>query len=401
MLDGLDKIDWKSLHHAYGSAADVPGNLRGLLSFVPAIREESLSNLEFSIFHQGSVYEATVPAVRFLVELSMNPDVRNREALLYLLADIATGNGWFTNHQSLSVIRQVYSEQIIELNQQKEARHVSELREELARHAEPLSGLVATEDSKVRLAATHLMALLPNSSDHAYRALVSRITVEREDNIRANILKSLMRLDREQACRIAQCVDVEDSERLTRLAVWAVVVSSGDAADQSRVMPELIHGVLNSDADLIRSYNFLPSVDDFFLELAVPVAIRNKGVSEQVVGKILKFQLESNHPKMISDFRAIALLLCALYPGGNRHEIGDLEHWQNAAIWQVARCAWPEWNIYSCNLIDILARFGLPNSLQELAAAMGHSTHRFGWRRAVDRTYRDDSWKSSPWWKFW
>ena len=32
VLDGLDDIDWKSLEHAYGSAADVPDQLRDLVS---------------------------------------------------------------------------------------------------------------------------------------------------------------------------------------------------------------------------------------------------------------------------------------------------------------------------------------------------------------------------------
>lgn len=31
LLDGLDEVDWGSLHHAYGPATDVPGLLRALV----------------------------------------------------------------------------------------------------------------------------------------------------------------------------------------------------------------------------------------------------------------------------------------------------------------------------------------------------------------------------------
>ncbi|MFJ8577088.1 HEAT repeat domain-containing protein [Micromonospora sp. NPDC093277] len=66
----LDEIDWTRLTHAYGTAGDVPELLRGLGSDDEDEVEEALDDIISSIFHQGDVYPATVPAVPFLVELA-------------------------------------------------------------------------------------------------------------------------------------------------------------------------------------------------------------------------------------------------------------------------------------------------------------------------------------------
>lgn len=52
MLEGLDKVDWESLTHAYGEATDVPPLLRSLSSADPMEREQAVSDLFGNIWHQ-------------------------------------------------------------------------------------------------------------------------------------------------------------------------------------------------------------------------------------------------------------------------------------------------------------------------------------------------------------
>jgi hypothetical protein len=66
MLEGLDNVDWKSLTHAYGSAEDVPDQLRNLISDDPKVRDDAWGALESNIYHQGSVHQATAYAVPVL-----------------------------------------------------------------------------------------------------------------------------------------------------------------------------------------------------------------------------------------------------------------------------------------------------------------------------------------------
>ncbi len=94
MFKGLDDIDWESLRHAYGSAEDVPGWVRGLVDSDPAVREESHDAMYGAVHHQGDVYDSTVAAVPFLVEALTVPGLPGREAIAELLASIAELSQW-------------------------------------------------------------------------------------------------------------------------------------------------------------------------------------------------------------------------------------------------------------------------------------------------------------------
>ncbi|XVU21595.1 HEAT repeat domain-containing protein [Actinoplanes sp. CA-054009] len=91
MLDGLDRIDWARLGHAYGPAGDVPEQIRALCSADPDVRVEARWQLYGNIFHQGTRYEATAYAVPFLIEVLGAPDTADRVELLGLLGSIAIG----------------------------------------------------------------------------------------------------------------------------------------------------------------------------------------------------------------------------------------------------------------------------------------------------------------------
>lgn len=96
MLDGLDAVPWSTLTHAYGPATDVPEVLRRLAAGESAALDELFSN----IWHQGTVYPATAPAVPFLLELLASKTV-NLPGLLTLLTSIAGGASYLDVHQSL------------------------------------------------------------------------------------------------------------------------------------------------------------------------------------------------------------------------------------------------------------------------------------------------------------
>jgi hypothetical protein len=98
MLEGLDKIDWASTHHAYGPARDVPGLLRQLLSADDAEREAASYELYGNIWHQGTIYEATALAVPFLFELALDPATPDREVVAVLLGLIARGKAGDGEH---------------------------------------------------------------------------------------------------------------------------------------------------------------------------------------------------------------------------------------------------------------------------------------------------------------
>src|SRR5437762_5191955 len=108
MLERLDTIDWAALRHAYGSAKDVPGQLRALVSGDERACGQALYELWGNIHHQGSVYEATVYAVPFLVAIAVEPGSEVREDVLILVGAIAHGWSYPEGHAEGVLGRRVH-----------------------------------------------------------------------------------------------------------------------------------------------------------------------------------------------------------------------------------------------------------------------------------------------------
>ncbi|MFW5417519.1 hypothetical protein J0910_12985 [Nocardiopsis sp. CNT-189] len=88
-LAGLDAVDWASLGHAYGTAEDLPALLAAAGSADPEEAEEAVYELFGTVWHQGTLYSATAPAVPFLVALGADPRTRDRGGLIALVGEIA------------------------------------------------------------------------------------------------------------------------------------------------------------------------------------------------------------------------------------------------------------------------------------------------------------------------
>ena len=95
MFEGLDEVPWHTLEHAHGRADDVPGAIRALLDPDLDRRGAALDELTTTVWHEGTVYTATAPAVPYLAEAALSRDVEPRTALhvALLLAWIADGGG--------------------------------------------------------------------------------------------------------------------------------------------------------------------------------------------------------------------------------------------------------------------------------------------------------------------
>ena len=91
MLERLQTVDWNALTHAYGAAADVPDLLRALADPDRQIRKDAYWELYGNIFHQGTRYPATAPAVPFLLELLADQSTPDRHEILLLVTHLVTG----------------------------------------------------------------------------------------------------------------------------------------------------------------------------------------------------------------------------------------------------------------------------------------------------------------------
>ncbi|MCW3814678.1 hypothetical protein ONA91_09445 [Micromonospora sp. DR5-3] len=163
MLNRLDEIDWTRLTHAYGTAEDVPDLLRALASDDEDEVEEALSEIIGSIFHQGTVYSATVPAVPILVELASAARHQRSEILatVGMLAD--------PHH--------AYGDE------------AEEVREAVRAQADRLAALLADPDPQVRADAAYTVA---QCGDRLPAALLrARWAIEEVPSVRASLALAL------------------------------------------------------------------------------------------------------------------------------------------------------------------------------------------------------------------
>jgi hypothetical protein len=91
IFDKLDEINWKKLHHAYGTAEDVPDLLRALTSLDKKAREDALYELCGNIFHQGTRYSASAYAIPFLYGILDDENTQDKAELISYIVHLATG----------------------------------------------------------------------------------------------------------------------------------------------------------------------------------------------------------------------------------------------------------------------------------------------------------------------
>ncbi|PRZ12630.1 hypothetical protein CLV36_11226 [Laceyella sediminis] len=128
LLSGWDELDWGALHHAFGTAEDVPIHLKAMCAEDERLRERGLTRLVDHVRHQGGYCQALPYALRFLLRLLAEeypyPDTQKEiigvlltrfvddEAIVYGKAGQVLREGMilylpYLNHEELAVQDQV------------------------------------------------------------------------------------------------------------------------------------------------------------------------------------------------------------------------------------------------------------------------------------------------------
>lgn len=359
MLAGLDAIPWATLTHAYGSAEDVPGWLRAQATASPDLswKDMPLSKLFGSIWHQGTVYEATAYAVPFLIELAASPQVPRRAEILQLLAAIARGSSYRAVHGNLS------REPDFEERKAQELAWVAAAARAVGAGLETFL-VLAKEQGELRLAAAHVLAQLPEHAETVRPLLHALLEVEAQPLHRAGLLLLM-----------AQCGDPSNATLPTLLAALdsqeeierrAAVLSIAWLKPQP--LPELARGAILAAViidEIEESFRGLPW--DIAAEIANQLTLydcldgagRNDTI-ERLIGAIDAG--DASH-------RRIELLLNMLFHKAENYRTPsltarDLTPLQMRAVGAMARAVRREGRVFSGRF----SWWGLPNTERELAA---------------------------------
>lgn len=193
MLEGLDRIDWSALRGFYGRADNVPEQLRAFASTNREGRREIYE--AFQITHQGSVCEATAPAVPFLFEMARAPEVADRDEVVETLSIIAAARPPPASSFGVPRINPFTRQPMPGSERWAEdlAKVVAATRSALVAYCADALALLEDADAAVRAQAALLLSWLVECRDGALPAV--RAAALREPGPRTAYLLALTRLE--------------------------------------------------------------------------------------------------------------------------------------------------------------------------------------------------------------
>lgn len=201
ILEDIERVDWASLHHAYGAAGDVPGLLRGLLSPDESVRQESLYELCGNIWHQGSVYEASPHAVPILLKMMRSPQVPEKAGIAMLLAELADGRASLENFADEDdELGRIFKDSLRREGRDFEGELFSgrlyqkATREGVGKGLEILFPYLAHEEPEIRESIARALAQYPHRSEQIIPLLEAALRVEWDDYVRETLETALVKL---------------------------------------------------------------------------------------------------------------------------------------------------------------------------------------------------------------
>ncbi|MBA9007689.1 HEAT repeat domain-containing protein [Thermomonospora cellulosilytica] len=382
-LEGLDRIDWAELEHAYGEAEDVPGLLRTLRSADAKAREAAHRELSATIFHQGSRYEATPHAVPFLIRLAAAPDTPDRDQVLRLLARIAIGYDqsrlpWGVNPAEWRTeVAELQATGAEGMRRQLDAwveaapddaernrrdwqrtcydfdRHLSEAVCGLASYdavragVPALCGLLEDPDPAVRAAAAHLLGWFPEEADTALPRLLRATGREPNAIVSVGLLGGPPHID-----HLRPYLEAQDPT--TRCAAALALIRLG--VTEPRVVMELAaapaKGLLFLSGDL-RGYAWLS------------LAARHDRVGVEAVDTVLSTMSRMDD---LGTFTVVAAVLQLVFgrPADPLPPFPELTVRQRRAVRILADLDPRLWRWV--NFTEVIRYWNLPDDLEELRA---------------------------------
>lgn len=103
VVQDIRRVDWATLGHAYGRADDVAPQLEALALGDDATRRAAWAELWGNVHHQGTVYEATVPAAGVIADLAKWTAFPDRREAICMLTAMAEGSGQYAAQVAAAV----------------------------------------------------------------------------------------------------------------------------------------------------------------------------------------------------------------------------------------------------------------------------------------------------------
>jgi len=205
VLGGLDAVDWGSLAHAFGTASAVPELLSKLISEDADTRWEAYDELTNTVWHQGTVYSASLHVVPFLIAMLRSPDTPDKRLPAVLLALLADGSSGLKVHATgdspvAERIRAWLVEEGRDLEAEvaQEQRWVEETRLAVGEALSLLVPFLSDDEAGVREAIALGLGRYPERAEELLPLLRTALHEETEEQVREAIEQAIAAFAGEQ-----------------------------------------------------------------------------------------------------------------------------------------------------------------------------------------------------------
>ncbi len=357
MLDGLDAIDWAALTHAYGPAHDVPDMIRAMVSEDAETRQKAFYAAYGNIWHQGTVYSATAPAVPFLLELAAAPTLPDRHRVLELLFHLAHGSSYLDVHQHLSIVGETLKDQPdFGDDVAQELKWVQAATAAVAEGKSIFLTLLSDDVPEVRRHAARMLTCCPDHRSEIVPALVRTLDFDDDAGARATAISSVAALAANDEEALIHRALTDDAPLVRLSAALSSAFYLGEPPE-AEVIDTLI--IFLDQADQL-PYDELIFGDDCASDIGAALA-RVKGPRRPEVAERLLAIAEKGDAAPLT---VAEPLLQLTFDGEPAHaDFEGLGPLQQRVVRYVASKAWVRtedgaWSVFA-NFVELLGEYGL------------------------------------------
>ena len=384
MLERLDDIPWRKYDDAYGPSVATPGNLRALGSNDAKRREKALDELSYTIYHQGTVYEATIHAVPFLFEMLAERAYQGKAQVLELLQMLAEGTSYHDVHQHMILMQEEAKKPEFQEMVETEKGWVAQVKAEIRKGLPITLALLKDPDPAVRSAAIGLLVRMQDVAAETREPFMELLRTDTNANVRAAALGALaVGNAKDPAVRetLRQAFASEANPTCRASVAITLVGMSDGSADPDCVY--LCREIACGQSENLGESN---SIQGTWEEAAILALASGDKPPDDVVERLIAY-VENDR---IGEQHAAGLLIILLGRNRGPRRREDLTPLQLRGIIAVAKRAFPKRNSVFINFSDVLKVFNLPQDRRAMEQLIGQELPQFKPRRP-----------DKPWWKFW
>lgn len=388
-LDGIDKINWAELIHAYGPAEDVPDLLKALASDDQAQRENAFYELYGNIFHQGTRYQATPKAIPFIVNiLESQESAEAKIELIHLLVNLALGypESFLPHGLSPRKVREEVKRIIEEMSEDDERdsnefgfhpQYDLDCYEELNKRTHVFVSQLKDDSPELKIAAAYALAWFPEAHEKSVPLLrelinshieaVSIVSILAFGLIANNCVSNGQHLPPDIEVVLKDLNLLLNNTQASLPVRFAAAIATSGSGISKESLDVILLG-LNSE-EVRESSEGNPFNDGNLVGYASSLLSQTKDDRDVVINSLCVALSQANTHACIDITSALLYLVMvqqdSLQPLPKSEK--ELSAHQRAALQAIAKCnGWQFGDMIFANFSNLVSGFGIPSSKDEL-----------------------------------